>query len=141
MDTYITICRVIDDGFQSLGFGAVITGKTIAFDFKTLEPPDKQNRNNISCIPAGTYSIQKVVSPTYGNCLQIMNVPGRDKILMHWGNYYHNTEGCIITGDSFGDINGDGLLDVKNSKPTCKSIYDIMPSFSRIIISDITKLT
>lgn len=67
----------------------------------TLEPPDKGNAKDISCIPEGSYTCARVDSPTYGNTFEVMEVPDRDHILIHKGNWKRNTKGCILLGSAF----------------------------------------
>lgn len=69
---------------------------------KTLENPDLNNHNNISCIPLGTYKVIKYSSPKYPKVWEILDVPGRTHVLIHVGNTEANTEGCILVGRSYG---------------------------------------
>lgn len=82
----------------------------------TLEPPWKNNQQNISCIPAGEYIGELVDSPKYGRVYEIKNVPGRDHVLNHWGNKLKNTLGCVLVAEKFGVLDGvPGVLTSKNS--------------------------
>lgn len=101
----------------------------IIFSCKGLEPPDKGNQHNISCIPDGTYWVIKEATSKgheYPH-FRVLDVPGRGGILWHGGNYYNDTLGCMLVGDSFGDRNKDGILDVLNSRITLQKLYDLMP--------------
>ncbi|MBI9081406.1 MAG: hypothetical protein JEY79_16895 [Pseudodesulfovibrio sp.] len=73
----------------------------------TLEPPDRNNEANISCIPAGTYICRRVESPGFGSTFEIRDVPGRSHILFHKGNVSADTKGCVLLGRYFG-FSGDG---------------------------------
>ncbi len=75
----------------------------------TFELPDRNNNVNISCIPAGEYPLKMIVSPKYGPCYKVHNVPGRTDILIHTGNTTDDTLGCILPCSSF------GLLKTKHS--------------------------
>lgn len=60
-------------------------------------------------IPEGTYKVGLYPSPHFGRLMPILeNVPGRADILIHWGSYPENSEGCILVGEqqdlSTGDI-------------------------------------
>lgn len=68
----------------------------------TLEPPWRKNLPNISCIPDGSYQLQRVVSPKYGDVFEVQDVPGRSHVLLHWGNKVDDTEGCILVAEKFG---------------------------------------
>ena len=70
----------------------------------TLEEEWKDNARSISCIPAGSYLCQKVTTPRHGETYQVLDVPGRTAILIHSGNTEEDTEGCILVGKEFGDI-------------------------------------
>lgn len=68
----------------------------------TLEPPYRDNRRDVSCIPPGEYGCRRVRSPSFGDTYEIENVPGRDHILFHRGNVVGDTRGCVLLGRSFG---------------------------------------
>lgn len=67
--------------------------------FRTLELPYRDNKKNISCIPAGEYICRKVCSPKFGDTFEICDVHGRGNILFHYGNYVENTQGCVLLGE------------------------------------------
>ena len=64
----------------------------------TLENPWRDNQRNISCIPTGTYRVTPHESPSKGLCFLLHDVPNRDHVLVHVGNYTKDTEGCILVG-------------------------------------------
>lgn len=72
----------------------------------TLERPWLDNRASVSCIPAGTYKCKRIISPTRGKVFQVLDVPGRTHILIHSGNTIKDTEGCILPGSKFGELQG-----------------------------------
>lgn len=65
-------------------FGVIMTPTKV---YRTLELPWRENRSQISCIPAGLYEVRWVRSPKFGWVYQIMDVPGRTHIKMHSANY------------------------------------------------------
>ena len=67
----------------------------------TLEPPWKDNKIDVSCIPEGNYRCVPYSSGKYPDLYEVKHVPGgRTLVLLHWGNYPHNTDGCILPGKS-----------------------------------------
>ena len=99
----IILTRLIDTGRETIGTlfladasGYVVDRKTIY----TLEPPWKENRRNISCIPTGVYTVTHNNSPRFGPTIRVNKVPGRSGILFHAGNDYGDTQGCILPGAS-----------------------------------------
>ena len=52
----------------------------------TIELPWLENQRRISCIPEGSYILQQRYSPKFKWHLHLMNVPGRDLILIHPAN-------------------------------------------------------
>ena len=72
----------------------------------TLEPPDRGNRPEVSCIPVGEYDCRRVDSATFGTTYEIGGVPGRTRILFHPGNVAADTKGCVLLGRSFGVLGG-----------------------------------
>lgn len=65
----------------------------------TLERPWLDNKRNVSCIPVGEYHGAVQFSPRFQAWLpELLDVPGRDQILIHAGNTADDTEGCILVG-------------------------------------------
>lgn len=112
---------------QTLGDLEISESENTIFNCKTIELPWLNNQRNISCIPAGTYTVVKRTSEKYGTHFQILNVPDRAMILIHAGNYYTQTQGCILVGTGYQDINQDNVRDVVESKKTLLKIYALMP--------------
>jgi len=69
----------------------------------TLENPWLDNQRNISCIPEGQYKVRlrlarESATRDYLHLL-VQDVPNRDYILFHRGNYPSQTQGCILVGN------------------------------------------
>lgn len=120
--------RKSDDGYQTLGELYLTPPGVLPFRCLTLELPWKDNQKKISCIPKGTYKVVKRSSEKYKEHFHILNVPNRDYILIHNANFKNDLLGCIGVGDAYSDINGDGKLDVLNSKKTLANLYKLMPN-------------
>ena len=73
----------------------------------TLEPPDNENYENISCIPENIYFCRRIVSRKFADTFMVKNVFGRTDILFHAGNVLEDTKGCIVLGQHFGKLRGD----------------------------------
>jgi hypothetical protein len=121
------------------------TGKFILFDedvklldIVCIELPDNGNRKNVSCIPEGVYKVEKTISPTKGECFAIRDVPNRDNILIHIGNYVAggkiDSQGCILVGIGFEDLNNDGFIDVYESSRAMKKLLNLADNFMLYII-------
>jgi hypothetical protein len=120
---------------QTLGRIVVFDGNKVKLQIACLELPNLDNRHEVSCIPEGKYEVHKVHSPKFGKCFQVVDVPERDNILFHAGNYASDTKGCILPGMAYEDINGDGNLDVIESKYALTKMLNILPdSFTLYII-------
>ena len=100
----------------------------VGYSCDTLELPWLDNKKRISCIPEGEYDVIKHVSPKFGECFWILDVPERSEILVHKGNYNRDTLGCVLVGKSLIDIDGDGNRDTTNSSATMKELLKILPN-------------
>lgn len=107
---------------QTLGILTVATSQ-----FYTLELGWHNNQKQKSCIPPGKYEVVKRSSAKYAEHFHILNVPNRDYILIHHGNYYTDILGCILVGTGLQDINHDGLQDVTSSRIAIKALYKLLP--------------
>lgn len=75
-----------------------LDGKDL-YGWVTLERPDLNNQQGISCIPAGLYDIELKYSPHFKRIMpHLINVPNREGILIHWANWPKQLEGCIAVG-------------------------------------------
>jgi hypothetical protein len=131
------LLRLKQDNTQTLGRFYAFDGVYQVFGCVTLELPDRENQTGISRIPAGKYTCKRRYSEKYGNHYIVTNVEDRSYILMHFGNYYTNTRGCILMGNDFTDINKDGHIDVTSSKNTMKTLVNVMPEEFELTIIDV----
>lgn len=133
----ISLIRFKEYPQQTNGKGFVIgPDLSIKMEFCTMELPWRENQRRISRIPPGCYRLEKRYSPRYEWHFHVMDVEDRSLILIHQGNFHYQTEGCILPGRDFADINGDDLPDVVASRNTMQQLLDLMPADSFIIISD-----
>jgi hypothetical protein len=117
-----------DIKLQTIGHAVVANPLgIIIFDFHTLELPYLDNKKQISCILAGVYKCVKRWSKKYGWHWHVLDVEGRTLILIHFGNYFNETLGCILVGKDLKDLNKDGLEDVTDSLTTMNKLRSILP--------------
>lgn len=67
---------------------------------KTFELPWRNNEEDISQIPPGTYPAFIRSDGDLGWRIELMNVPDRVNVQLHVGNYTSQTKGCILLGTS-----------------------------------------
>jgi hypothetical protein len=122
------LIRGKSDDKQTLGTLELFddAGKEL-LEVKTLELDWQNNERRQSCIPKGTYNVTPRKSAKYGSHFLVNDVPGRDMILIHHGNYHTDILGCILVGQAHTDINGDGYRDVTSSKATMKKLLNAAP--------------
>lgn len=97
-------------------FGELATDS--GFQCYTMELPDKENKENISCIPAGEYIVKFGKSDKFVEAYKILSVPNRTDILIHSANWGGDSElglkcqlnGCIALGRAIGEIAGQKAL-------------------------------
>ena len=78
-----TLKRTETDKFGTFGLWQSDSG----FQCYIGEPPWRDNLPNKSCIPGGTYQVQKTNHPIHGLCYQVLDVPERTDVLLHKGNF------------------------------------------------------
>jgi len=93
-----------------------------------LELPWLDNQKEISCIPKGSYIVEKTYSPKYKKKMwEVLNVPNRSGIRIHTANYTSQIQGCLVPGLSLEDIDGDGIMDIKSSRKAMTLMNDTLP--------------
>lgn len=110
------------------------TGKVI-FASDSIELAWKENKSQISCIPAGTYKCVYRESAKYPQHYHVLDVPGREFILIHQANFVGSANpkthkpdllGCIGVGNGYADLNGDGIVELLNSTATLRKMIAVM---------------
>lgn len=124
-----------DDDVQTLGHLTVFDGLKKIFECATLELPWKDNKTNVSCIPDGSYWLEKYNSPSKGEVFLFSNVKGRTMVEIHKGNFNRDILGCVLVGLGFSDIDKDGYLDVHTSKRTMEKLLELMPDKFKLTIN------
>lgn len=72
-----------------------------------LENQWRDNRRNVSAIPAGVYRCTRGVYHRGGYpAFELQDVPGRSLILIHAGNTDQDTRGCPLIGSRVGVLGG-----------------------------------
>lgn len=131
------IDRILHQDKQTLGWFTLYDGIKPIISCSVLELADQQNQRRISRICAGVYTVQKRTSQKFGKHFIFLDVEGRDYILIHRGNTYINTKGCLLFGNDFADFNRDGYLDVTISARTIEKLYNLAPDQFKLTINEI----
>lgn len=136
----VTITRFRSNIHETLG-DLVAKNNGMTFTCKTLELADRDNAPNISCIPKGTYTVKFTRSFKFPfGSYEVQSVPRRSGIRFHSGNFAYKVsgnsdiQGCILLGDVYNDINGDGELDIINSRVTVSAFEKFMNKQPYILI-------
>ena len=96
----------------------------------TLEPPDRENVQDRSSIPAQQYTCKRIISPRYGETFEITKVPGRTHVLFHPLNLVTETKACVGLGDELGELHGKkAILD---SRKTFNRFMEIFAGFEEL---------
>ncbi|MNH86924.1 hypothetical protein HS960_05645 [Sphingobacterium paramultivorum] len=104
-------------------YGDEGTNGTITFNGEhichTIELPDRNNIQRISCIPIGQYKLEKIRYQRHGEQIGIPHVLNREGILIHAANNAQDELlGCIapvttLRGEGKGDYSGKALAKLK----------------------------
>lgn len=120
---------------QVIGTFSLYDGNKLLMMCNSIELKNAFNQKQISCIPEGEYVCVYRESPKYPKHYHVLNVPGRDFILIHPANFAGSKNpntgkpdlmGCIGLGNGYGDLNKDGIVELLNSTKTMKKLIDIV---------------
>lgn len=91
----------------------------------TMERPWLNNKNNVSCIPTGTYRCTLIYWEKHKKWVyHILDVPHRFGVLIHSANFPTQLLGCIALGEKMGIM--DGKRGVFTSVPAVRRFNDAM---------------
>ncbi len=92
----------------------------------TIELPWLENQKRVSCVPEGEYILQQRYSKKFGWHLHLVNVPGRDLILIHPANdAKKELLGCIAPVTKHTGI-GKGNYSRKAFSAVKKLVYPVL---------------
>lgn len=117
--------------------GTIIAGGPV-FCY-SVELPWRDNKRWVSRIPAGEYALRPYSSKRFRRVLEVADVPGRSKILLHRGNWagdksqglMSDSSGCILPVYRHGWLDGQraGLV----SSVAMDAILELEPAAIEII--------
>ena len=86
-----------------------------------------------TCIPAGTYQLEIRQSGRYGRPMPyLLNVPFYEGIMIHWGNFPKDTNGCLLTGTTHPTVDMVG---------ESKKAFDLLyPKIEKSLEKGVTKI-
>lgn len=108
-----------------------VNDKIIAY---TLELPDLNNQKNISSIPKGIYSAFVRNEGNKGWRIELRDVPGRENVQIHVGNYTNEIKGCILIGTKV-DLNNCSVLN-NYEREAINKLRDIYNELTKELILD-----
>lgn len=89
----------------------------------------------IAKIPVGVWVCQRSMHRLHGmtedfETFEVMNVPGHDNLLFHWGNYNKDSEGCILIGH---ERSGDMITGSRDAFKDFMALQDGLDTFQLIV--------
>jgi len=117
----IILQRLSDDGFKTIG-SLIFKNLLISL---TVERPWKNNEQNVSCIPVGTYNCIPENHPTKKQVFRLQKVKGRDGILIHIANSATELHGCIAPGMGIMDNSRPEIYGVANSAFAMRKLIEL----------------
>ena len=133
MNPTVYIKRLPGDDQGTIG---IMAFPEAGFSCFTNELPDRDNQRNISRIPEGEYDTMLLQTQKYGPVYLLLNVPGRDGVLIHSGTWAGDKSkgwkshvlGCIEVGSKVALIPIDnnrmqrGLLNSRSTRDKFQSL-------------------
>ena len=88
-----------------------------------IERGDRNNEQNVSNVPTGTYPLVWENSPKFGMVWELKDVPNRSECKIHAANMWNQINGCIAPGTYLGEINNDEYYDTLASGDALKRFH------------------
>lgn len=112
-------------GKQTIGTIDIYKDNIFQYTLMSLEKPWRNNEINESCIPKGFYTIEHYNSEKHPSTFVVQDTSPRSYILIHKGNYYSHSAGCILVGLTLSYLNEDDYLDTKYSTEAMQKLNEI----------------
>jgi len=111
---------------RTIGEMTVFIDGSEALRVYTLERAWLDNKRNESCIPEGTYKVIPNNTIKHPDSFRLPEVDGRTGILIHSGNYYYHSSGCILVGLKRIDLDKDNKPDISSSKDAMRKLFELI---------------
>ena len=99
MSKSVILQRVWMDSNQSTGSLIVLNKlRQPIYISPCIERGDRNNEQNVSNIPTGTYPLVWELSPKFGMVWELKDVPNRSECKIHAANMWNQINGCIAPG-------------------------------------------
>lgn len=122
-------------GQASLGTCYVFKGDKQLFKSESLERGWVNNKNRISCIPEGDYTLVYEWSHNFKTYLwELYGVDGRRECKFHAANFWWQLNGCIALGNNRKYIDGDSIMDVTSSRNTMRKFHKALKGQKRTLL-------
>lgn len=100
----------------------------------TVEDDWLDNQPRVSCIPAGTYILQRSWYHKGGyEAFEVVGVPNRSRILIHRGNVEEHIEGCIAVGLRRGKLRVLRDEDTGVESPIKEAVVESAAAYRRLM--------
>ena len=121
MNKKVILQRVWMDNNQSTGSLIVLDEfRQPIYISPCIERGDRNNEQNVSNVPTGTYPLVYELSPKFGMVWELKDVPNRSECKIHAANMWDQINGCIAPGTYLGELNNDGYYDTLASGDALK---------------------
>ena len=118
--------------FRTIPTATEMTGVLLikGFHCYTLERPWKNNIINLSCIPVGSYVVERDITGKQ-QFYRILDVEGRSDIEIHPAGYVNDLLGCIALADAL--VRYDDRVTAVDSRIACNRFLNHMGDDSFVL--------
>lgn len=103
MSLELKTVAIRDDGCYSV---MLWQGRPFAVSVERTFDPGEASHGKQIVIPNGTFRCTATQYHRGGYATYEIHVPGHSRVLFHKGNHEKDSLGCVIVGESFGELNG-----------------------------------
>ena len=130
----VDIYRYYQDKNQTSGVCIVFDKNGFPlFSAVSLERGWRNNKQNISCVPVGSYKLKLEYSDRFKtNLWELKEVNGRSECKFHSSNHWHQLNGCISLGNMYKHIDRDKYKDVANSVKTHQAFHEVLSGLEEV---------
>lgn len=137
MDLKLVRKEFIKDGIfsQLLDHNGALIAHTLEHAYEVENIPNmfqpKLQPGVYTCV-RGMHKIHSTPNPF--ETFEITNVPEHKGILFHWGNYNHDSDGCVLLGENVSSLYGHAQM-VVNSKFSFHQLMELQKGVDKFTLT------